>query len=244
MGALVIFVAFLIVLAIVVFLVYLVWRFIKFKDDAFYQVKRKRKKMCKLHADKFRSPQKFWKFWRVTDNQPVVCQYQEDGKIKTKTVGYYKGHYQTNDCTMIAFVDKIHKWLFVFPEVNILILNKKEEVMVRVRDEDTQKIKEIKIKYPKIVETFTDDMIIINARGVDDVGYFFIPIIKDNKGNVVDLKLPAYHSARDVILNQYLYQQTMDYISVNKKMIDFNPLVKFSQETSDSTKSLETTPPS
>ncbi len=237
-------IAILFVLGIIGVIIYFIIKYIKFKDDIFYQIRKDRKKLCKLHGENSRSKQPIWKFWKIDLNDKVVTQWQDDkGEMHTKEVGYYKGHYETDDAILISFVDSVHKFLFFLPQTNILILNKKAEYTIKTRDEQTKKIERIKMKFPTIKLNFTNNMVIIFAKGIEKAGYFFTPIVTDKKGNTIDMKLPAFISARDVALSEYLYQQTADFTTIAKKHIDFNPNVKYNKEVGDANSTIDSSPP-
>jgi hypothetical protein len=238
----------LLVLAVTALIAWLVYKFrnyFKFKDNPYWQIRDKRITLCRQHGDKHRMPQKFYRPFSIQKNQPIICQYSDiQGNMHSKKIGYYNGHYQTADDNIImAFKDHVHKIFYIVPEMNIIVLNRKEKYKIRTKDEASNLVVDQEVRYPKVQVEFLDDFIVIHALGIDDAEYFYVPVIKDKQGNVIDMRLPAYISAREISIHKFTYAQTQDYLAVNRDHMKFNPVIKAGKELSDTNGQIDTTPP-
>jgi hypothetical protein len=90
---------------------------------------------------------------------------------------------------------------------------------------------------------FNDNEILLYAEGISHTGQFFVPVLKTKDGKIIDLTTPIYQSLKDVVLNDYLYVQTTEFVAVAKKGIDMNPNLRYIQKTGDANQSVEAQPP-
>ena len=237
----------LIIIIILELLIWGVWwlmKKIKEGTDVWFKIMKDKKHLCKMHRDNWR----VHAFFRFHKNQAIRIYYINDKSIHSKVVGWYKGHFISRDGNITIMFNFRRKWL-VFPKNDLLIINSKKEIIIPRKEVQEGKIKEIKIIHdtlilPQNIATFNPDEVIINAYGID-MDYrteFFIPVLKDKEGNVINMPLPTYESMKQVAIEGYLYDQTDDFVKVAKKSIDLNPLIRGVNKVSDSSSSIETQP--
>ena len=221
-----------------------IWLVKKIKEgkDIWFKISKDKKHLCRMHRDKYRINA----FFRFRKNCPIKIYYVNDSHIHSKTVGNYRGHYISKDGNITMMFNYRRKWL-IFPRNDLLIINSNKDVVIsrkEVKDDGKKKevviISEV-IPLPKNIVSFNPDEIILNAYSID-IDYrseFFVPVLKDKDGNVINLALPAYESMKQTAIEGYLYDQTDDFVKVTKKSIDLNPLIRGVNKISDSSSSIE-----
>jgi len=239
-------IATLIIVALILWLLVYIIKKLKEGKDIWYKITKDKKYLCKMHRDK----QRIKKYFRMSKNSPLRLFYKENDEVRTKTIGYYRGHYTSRDGNITIMFNCRRKWL-IFPKNDFLFINSKEKIIiVRKEINDTGIKKEVKnieevYDLPKNIVSFNQDEILINAYSID-MDYrteFFVPVLKDRQGNVINMALPTYESMKQIAIEGYLYDQTDDYSKVLKKSIDLNPTIKAHNKISDSSSSIESQQP-
>lgn len=214
-------------------------KWIKLRSDIFYKMKQDRVKLAKTHS---RYPKDYW--WNIDKNIPIrIVKNNEDGNLDiSKPIAYYRGDYISHEGNLIMAINiKNKKKWFVIPITDLLIFPKKDKIKLVQRDGKGKKIKEEIIQLPnadKILK-FNTDEIFLYANGISNTGSFYVPVLKSNEGKIIDLSMPVYQTLKDVVLEDYLYEQTSEFVGIAKKSMDLNPHARYIQKTSDVNSSVE-----
>ena len=226
-------------LVIVFFVVRWLVKYIKQRSDIFWRMRGDRMLMAKIHA---RYPCKHW--LKVTKNPPIrLMKKDEHGNVfLTDPIGNYRGDFIGHEgsvCISMNLIGK-KKWFF-FPTRDLLIIPNKEKMKIVQRDNNGVKIREDEFNLPlaKDIVQFNQSEIILKAEGVSQAGIFLIPVLRDSEGKHMDLSLPSYTMMKDVILGDYLYEQSQDYVVGMRKAIDMSPHIRGFVKTADATNNVE-----
>jgi hypothetical protein len=169
---------------------------------------------------------KFSGFFAVFDTVQIV------GRFGVKVIGYYLGDCITADGYRNFLLWNSRKFVF-WKNKFILKVNLNDKVRIESHEGDgeTKKrvIKEIELPKDLIIEG--DSVIAIKGEGVDKSGYFYYPLITDDKGNIINMDLIAFSRSRDVAMLDTLYQQTEDFSKVQRQAINMNPNVRYIMRT-------------
>jgi hypothetical protein len=236
----------LIVFALVMLGIFLLVRwivkFIKQRSDIFWKMKTERMQMAKIHA---RYPCNHW--WKVHKNTPIrLAKKDQNGKIYiSKPIGYHRGDYSTHEGNLCISMNlEGNKKYFFFPVRDLLIIPNKEKVKITQRNDKGEKLKDIEFTLPtaKDMIQWNENEILLFAEGVSRVGIFVIPVLKSEDGGIIDLALPIFATLKEVVLGDYLYQQSGDFVSLTRKAIDMNPTIRGIQKVNDSNANVEISP--
>jgi hypothetical protein len=156
------------------------------------------------------------------------------GGFGVKVVGYYLGECVTSDGYKNYLLWNARKYFF-WKNKFILKVNMNDTVRIETVDEKTRKRTVVEHKIPKDLILEGDSVIAIKGEGVDKAGYFYYPLITDEKGNIVNMDLIAYARAKDVAMLDTLYQQTEDFSKVQRQAINMNPNVRYIMRTKGDT---------
>jgi hypothetical protein len=229
------------IIAIIIGLVFLVrWlvKYLKTRSDIFWQLRNERIKLAKIHR---RYPSTH--FLKVSKNIPIRLVKKENEKlIVSEPIAYHRGDYTSNEGNLIISLnmrfDK--RWLFL-PITSLLVVPNREKVKIMQKNEKGKQV-EIEINnlpQAKDIVQFNESEILIFAESLSSVGQFLVPVLKAKDGKIIDLALPTYQSLREVILGDFLYSQTDDFVKVAKKTMDLNPNLRFSMKSNDASQSVE-----
>jgi len=238
-GMLVIGIGFIILCVLAVLFIRWLAKYIKTRSDIFFQLRQSRLKLARIQRS---YPSKSW--LRIHKNTPIRLAYNKDGKLRlTRPIAYHKGDYVTHEGNVvIAFYLDGHKtWLF-FPKVELLVIPNRKEVTVKVKDYKTGKEKEIKytnLPTAKDMVQFNEGEIILYCRSISNLGYFYIPVLEAKDGKVIDFSMPVYMALRDVVMEEFLFEQTDEFSKVAKKSIDLNPNLRYYMKAGDQSQSIE-----
>lgn len=200
--------------------------YIKEQNDIFYKLKKERILLAKIHR---RYPSKHW--YKITQNIPIKLVRTENGKpYISNPIAYHRGDYATHEGNILIscnFQGRNKFW--VFPSQDLIIIPNKEKIKIEQRNQETGKNNEITIDnlpLAKDIIQFNENEILIYAESISKSGYFFMPVIKAEDGKIIDLALPVFASLREVILHEYMYDQTSLFGSLAKKASDLNPYLR------------------
>lgn len=226
-------------LVIVFFVVRWLVKYIKQRSDIFWRMRGDRMVMAKIHA---RYPCGHW--LKVQKNPPIrLMKKDEHGNVfLTDPIGNYRGDFIGHEgsvCISMNLIGK-KKWFF-FPTRDLLIIPNKEKIKIVQRDNNGQKIRDDEIYMPlaKDIVQFNQGEIILKAEGVSQAGIFLIPVLRDKDGKHMDLALPSYTMMKEVIINDFLYEQGNDFVVSMRKAVDWNPHVRITNKINDSTNSVD-----
>lgn len=221
---------------IFIFIIFLIIRwaiqFLKVRSDLYWRVRKERIQLAKAHRS---YPSKHW--YRIEKNVPIRLVRVWNGKPEiSKPIGYHRGDYTTHEGNLIIAMSVIgrKKWLML-PEVDLLVIPDKISLKILQTTEkgETQSVTMDNIPVAKDIVKFNENEILIYAESMSKIGLFFIPVIKSKDGKVIDLSLPIYTTLKEVVLSDYLFEQSSEFVSIAKKAIDMNPNIRAVQKIGD-----------
>jgi len=220
------------------FLVRWLVKFLKSRSDIFWKLRTERIKLAKIQR---RYPSKSW--YKVHKNTPIRLVKTENGHLSvSQPIAYHRGDYLTHEGNVVICMNLRNnkKWFF-FPITDLLIIPNKEKIDITRKNEKgkTETITIDNLPQAKDIVKFNEDEILIFAESLSNVGMFYVPVLKATDGKIIDLSLPVYQSLRDVILGEYLFSQTDEFVKVSRKSIDMNPSLRYQTKLGDSSGSVE-----
>jgi len=162
---------------------------------------------------------KLTKFFAYHDIVQVI------GQFGAKIIGSYLGECITSDGYKNFLLFNGRKYLF-WKNSFIVKVNMNENLRIETKDAKGAKvIKQYNLPKDLLIEG--DSVVAIKGEGLDKAGYYYYPLIADEKGNIINMDLIAYTRSRDVALLDTLYQQTEDFANVQRQAVNLNPYVRF-----------------
>lgn len=237
-GAMVFIVLFFIILLGIVFFIRWLVKFIKLRNDIYYRARSDRMKLARIHKT---YPSKHW--LKVSKNTPIrLVKLVNNKPYISSPIGYHKGDYMSHDGNFNISMNLIgDKHFFIFPKASLLVIPDRDSFKINSRD-DKGKLKEIEIKdlprVDKIVQLTAND-ILLYCESISNIGLFHFPVLKAVDGKILDLSMPIYKSLKDIAVSEYLYEQSDEFVKVNKKAIDMNPNIRGTQKINDSSGNVE-----
>lgn len=213
-------------------------KYIKQRNDVFWKMRGQRMELAKAHS---RYPSRHW--WKVDKNTPIrIAKKDEQGRLFTKVIGFHRGDFVTNEGNICISMNLIgNKKYFFFPVRDLLVIPNKKEITIVQRNDKGEKIKSEKFELPlaKDMIQWNENEIILFIEGVSRVGIFMIPVVKSTDGKIIDLAMPIYTSMKEVILGDYLYLQSADFVHLSRKAVDMNVELRAKQKLIDSNQNVE-----
>ena len=231
------FIIFAIVIALLIlafFVVKSLVKYIKDRNDIFWQLKRSRLKLASIQR---RYPSKHW--WKIKKNTPIRIVRREGQKLKISSpVAYHRGDYLTHEGNYIISMNLVgnNKWMF-FPITDLLIIPNTTMLNIVTKGGKIETFENLP-QADDIIQ-FTETDIFLFIESISNTGMFYIPVMKSSTGKVVDLSLPTYASLKRVILSDYLYEQTDEFSKLAKKSMDINPNLRYQMKVSDTSNTVE-----
>jgi len=68
--------------------------------------------------------------------------------------------------------------------------------------------------------------------------------LKSKDGKIMDLSLPVYETLKQVVLGEYLYEQTDEFGKLAKQSMNINPNLRYAMKSQDASQSVELPPSS
>jgi hypothetical protein len=220
------------------FLITWLIRYLKEQKDLFINLKRRRIKLAKAHS-RYNTHGV-----RITKNSPIRLVRKKNNRAEISSpIGYYRGDYTTHEGNILMAFNFPHKKkLFVLPVMDVLIIPNKPEVHIHKRDTkgkvQTTTIENLPLA--KDIVQFNNDEVLLYAESISDVGEFHVPVLKAKDGRILDLSLPVYHTLKEAVIDNYLYDQTSQFATLSKRGLEINPFVKTAQKLQDSAQNQET----
>jgi hypothetical protein len=232
---------FILVLAILIgifFLVRYIVKFLKSRNDIFYKLKTERQKLARIQK---RYPSKAW--YHIEKNTPIRLVNQINGKVRLSSpIAYHRGDYRTHEGNLVISLNLIgnKKWWF-FPITDLLIVPNKKSIEISRKTEHGKPVTIAIDNLPQAEDIiqFNENEILIYAENLSNTGQFFIPVLRAKDGKIIDLSLPAYQSLKEVVMGNYLAEQTDDFVKIAKKTMDLNPNLRYQTKAGDSSQSVE-----
>jgi hypothetical protein len=233
------FLLFCIVMLIVFFVVRWIVKFIKQRNDIYWKMRTDRMQLAKIHA---RYSARHW--FKVHKNTPIrIAKKDENGRLYiSKPIGFHRGDYVTHEGNLCISMNLDgNKKFFFFPTRDLLIIPNKEKVKITQRNDRGEKIREEEYTLPhsKDIIQWNENEILLFIEGVSRVGIFLIPVIKDKDGKILDLALPTYSSLKEVIIGDFLYEQTKDFVNLTRKAVEMNVDLRAKTKLMDSNQNVE-----
>jgi hypothetical protein len=222
------------------FLVKWLVKYFKERNDIFFKLKAERIKLSKIQK-RYSSSNHFLK---VTKNVPIrLVRKEEDGHLTiTSPIAYHRGDYSSHEGNVVIAMNlKDNKKFFFFPITSLLIIPNRESIDIMQKDKNGKPIKMTIDNLPKArdIIQFNDNEILIYAESLSNVGQFYVPVLKTKDGKIIDLSMPTFQTLKEVVLNDYLYEQTSNFSILAKKSMDLNPFIRAITKTSDSNQNVE-----
>lgn len=234
-------IGFILIVAILIgvfFLIRYIVKFIKSRNNIFYKLKTERQKLARIQQS---YSSKAW--YHIDKNTPIRLVNQTNGKVRISSpVCYHRGDYKTHEGNLIISMNLLgnKKWWF-FPITDLIVIPNKNKIDIS-RKMQSGKMETITIdNLPTASEIvqFNPNEILIYAESLSNTGEFFIPVLRAKDGKIIDLSIPTYNSIKEVLLTNYLSEQTDDYVKIAKKTMDLNPHIRAEQRIRDSSGSVE-----
>lgn len=221
------------------FLIRAIIKYIKSRDDIFFKLRQSRIKLAKAHS---RYVSNHW--YKIEKNIPIrLVRYVNGVPDVSKPIAYHRGDYMSHEGNYVISLNvPDNNKFFFFPITDILIIPNKKKITYKVRDRDTKKEKEIVIDdlpTASDIVKFNENEILLYAEGISRVGLFMIVVLKTRDGKIIDLSFPAYHTLREVVIGDFLYDQSDEFVRLSKKAMDLNPTLRYETKTKDSSNSVD-----
>ena len=232
-----------IIIAILVGIFFLVkWlvQYFKERNDIFFKMKSERIKLSKIQK-RYPSSKHFLK---VSKNVPIrLVRKEEDGHLTiTSPIAYHRGDYFSHEGNIIISMNLVgNKKFFLFPITSLLVIPNREKTEVFQKDKHGKVFNSIKDNLPKAkdIVQFNDGEILIFAESLSNVGQFYVPVLKTKDGKIVDLSMPTFQTLKEVVLTDFLYEQTDEFSKLAKKSMDLNPNLRYAIKSADNSQSVE-----
>jgi len=222
------------------FLVKWLVKYFKEQNDIFCKLKAERIKLSKIQKRYSSSTH----FLKVAKNVPIrLVRKEEDGHLTiTSPIAYHRGDYSSHEGNVIISMNLTgNKKFFFFPITSLLVIPNRKSVDIMQKDKNGKPIKITIDNIPKSKDIiqFNDNEILIYAESLSNVGQFYVPVLKTKDGKIIDLSMPTFQTLKEVVLNDYLYQQTSDFGNLAKESMKINPFIRAITKTSDSNTSVD-----
>lgn len=214
-------------------------KYFKSRDNVFYHLKNERIRLAKIQTSyRVRS------YFHPSKNTPIrLIRKNQDGRpFISEPIGYHKGNYTSNEGNIIIAMNLIGKaTLWFFPTVDLLIIPNREKVDVEaVHKDGTKKIITFNnIPMADEIVQFNQNEILLSAEAISHLGHFYIPVLKSKDGKLIDLAMPIYASLKEVIVEEFLQEQTNTFISLSRKAVEINPNFRVASKLSDQNSSVD-----
>lgn len=227
-----------VVLIGLVFLIKWLIQFFKSRKDIYLTLKKDRILMAKIHRS---YGSKHW--WKIEKNIPIRLVRVVQGKNQvSKPICYHRGDYTTHEgniCIATNFPGR--KKFLIFPETDLIIIPDKPHIDLEQTSEEGKRIVATVENLPraKDIVQFNENEILIYADSISKYGHFFIPVLKASDNTIIDLSLPVYATLRHVVLGEFLFEQSSDFVAVTRKAVDMNPSVRIGQKLADQNQNVD-----
>lgn len=216
-------------------------KYIKSRNDIYTKMVTERISLAKIHQ---RYNSKHW--WKVEKNTPIRIVKIINGKPEIgDPIGYHRGDYTTHEGNIVIALNlKGKKKFFFYPETELLIIPNREHVkLIQKKEQSGDKFVDILLNLPKpsdIIQ-FNKNEILLYVESLSKTGLFLIPVLKSSTGKIVDLSLPTYATLKEVVIADYLFEQSNEFVALSKKATDMNPTIRGIQKVSDPNQQVDIT---
>jgi hypothetical protein len=147
----------------------------------------------------------------------------------TYRLGTYAGSCTTTDgCFNILVKSSHQKIMFIFPKLIVIKLRYKH-IQKTLNPNDKDKTKKLDI--PPDSFSLSEDVILIDALGLERVGEYHYAVNRDNEGYVVDTKPYVYQDMIEISTQKQVIDFGRNLATVAEDWVRGNPLVQFVRKT-------------
>lgn len=230
-----------IILAIVTFIVVkiilAILKWLKLKDNEVQKMMLMKINLARSqHKFKYASHMLKWK-----KNSPIYLFYKNmKNDIVKEFFGVYMGDFTDNENILwINFANKpLHFLLWFVPRVETIMCPQNTSMkLVEVADVSKQTYTSKDIKIVPVKVHFLNDEVLIETNHIDKISDEFdmyIPILKDDTGNAIDVTHAVYQVTENLILKKVQYDILNSYSSNIRKGMEMNVIMKSKQKLGDS----------
>ena len=238
------FIVFLLIIIGIFFLVRWLIKFLKSRSNIFWNLRSQRIKLAKIHK---RYPSSTH-FFKVEKNTPIRLVKKNNGRLfVTEPIAYYRGDYVSHEGNVVISMNmRYNKKWFILPITDLLIIPNREKIDIIQKDAKTNKSIKIEIDNlprAKDIVQFNEDEVLIYADSFSNIGAdgneFYVPVLKAEDGKIIDLSMPIFQGLKEVVLGDYLFEQTDDFSKLAKKSMDINPNIRAEMKVKDASQSVE-----
>jgi len=233
-----------IIVVCLIFLIKWLINYLKSRSNIYFQLRKQRLKLAKVHS-RYPSSNHYFK---IEKNIPIrLINKDDNGKPSiSDPIAYYKGDYTSHEGNVIVSMNmRFNKRLFFFPIGDILIIPNKEKIILHQKQRSGSLKTEVLTNIPlaKDIILFKEKEIFLYAESISNIGgkgnEFYVPVLKAKDGKIIDLSLPTYQSLKEVVVGDYLLEQTDEFVKVSKKTMDLNPNLKYQVKLNDASSNVE-----
>jgi hypothetical protein len=244
-----------IVLAIVVFLIIFVIRWLLNKKlrtkDLFQEDYKRTLDLCRLQRNpRYLQPIMGMPLWLMSKGVSVVIRHPPMDYSNQKTpvqtigdtvdifrhrqggtyrLGTYAGSCTTTDGCFNIMVKSAHqKVMGIFPRVIVIKLRYKH-IQKTLNPDDKDKTRKIDI--PPDAFSLSEDIILIDAVGLEKIGEYHYAVNRDSNGYIVDTKPYVYQDMIEISTQKQVIDFGRNLATVAEDWVRGNPLVQFVRKT-------------
>lgn len=223
---------FMILVICLFFLIRWIIKFLKSRSDIFWKLKNERIRLSKIQK---RYPSRSW--YKVHKNTPIRMVRNINGKITvSEPFAYHRGDYISHEGNVIISMNlkDNKKWLF-FPITDLLVIPDKEKVDITSKDAKGKPtiITIDNLPRARDIIQFNENEILVYAENLSNMGMFYVPVLKAKDGKIIDLSMPVYQSLKEVVLGEYLFTQSDEFVKLSRQSMNLNPNLRYEVKSKD-----------
>lgn len=167
------------------------------------------------------------------------------GELTKELFGVYMGDFTDNEnITWVNFANKpLHFLLWFIPKVETIMCPQNSVMKItKIKDVVKQEFEEKEISINPIRVHFMNDEVLIETTHIDKVSDEFdmyIPVIKNNRGDVVDPTQAIFQTVENLVLKKVQYDILNSYAMNVKKGMEMNAIMKTKQKLGDTEGQME-----
>ena len=186
---------------------------------------------------------------KITNNTPEVVKEEIQSNLETQDeltnrleesinqlspgetykLGNYAGSCFTQDgCFNILVKSANYKILGVFPK--LLVVKLRMRVKQRTLDNNKEKTTSLR-DIPPDSFSLSEDIIIVDSLGLDNMGKYYYAVNMDENGYVVNTREYIYHDISEIAMQRQLIDVGRNMAIVAEDWVRTNPLVQFVRKT-------------
>jgi len=182
--------------------------------------------------------------WRK--NAPIYIFYKNNkGDLSKELFGVYMGDFTDNEnITWLNFANKsLHFLLWFIPKIETIMCPQNSVMKItKIKDIVKQEFEETSVNINPIKVHFLSDEVLIETTHIDKVSDEFdmyIPVIKNDKGDIVDPTQAIFQTVENLVLKKVQYDILNSYAMNVKKGMEMNVVLKGKQKLGDTEGTME-----